>query len=112
MNDLKDSGIMSDSELISRHSTQCSTTRIEYKYYPYRSHSTLLLSNLCDAKIRLDDVWIIDPKMLHHCSDDLLENLLRDKTLQAIKHQKKYIKRTSEGKCKPGAISHDRYWMK
>jgi hypothetical protein len=74
MIDLKDSAIMSDRELISHHSTQCSTTRVEYKYYPYRSNSVLLLNNLWNAMIKLDDVWIIDPKMLHHCSDALLEN--------------------------------------
>jgi hypothetical protein len=111
MKDLKDSAIMGGSELISHHSRQCSTTRIEYKHYPYRSNGILLLSNLCDARVRLDDVWIIDPKMLHHCSDDLLANLLRDKTLQAIKHQRNYIKEASKGKCKARAFSLDSDWM-
>jgi hypothetical protein len=111
MVDLKNSGSMSGSELLSHHNTQAATTRIEYKYYPYRSNGILLLDNICDANIRLGDVRIIDPNVLCHSPEDLLANLLRDKTIQAVKHQKPHMKKAVKGKCKARTVSLDNDWV-
>lgn len=111
MADLVREGKVSPSMLITHFNTLAATTRIEYKYYPYRSHTVVPLSALGNVRVRLEQLKIVDPKTLPYAPDDLLANLARDKTLEAVKYQKTHIKSAVDGKFKARVFSLKKGWM-
>jgi hypothetical protein len=85
-------------------------TRVEYKYYPDRSNIRLPLVKLGHADIKLHLIKFVDPKALWPAEEDLLANLLRDKTHLAVKHQKQHLKKSIKGDPDDHVFSLSKKW--
>lgn len=104
---------LTQEQIEERVKTLAVSTRVERRHYPYRSRNKGKdFNTLPDLKLPLPELAFIDPLLFKYVDDDLLIELMRDKTIETVFNAKKAISCALKSKdVKKRAFKLNKQWF-